>query len=146
LNGYTPQRKRITVETKTIAEQFPWAEAGADAYVYEQGSWGYRSLTPAKIKSVTKARINLEGGRSFYVPKYATELKEVGRDRYRSPSLIPVDDPAVEETRVALAKQKVKNEANAAVAAYSRSNSVENAQAAVAALTAFIEASKEEAN
>lgn len=132
------------METKTVAEQFPWAVAGAKAFIYEQGSWGYRNLTSATIKSVTKARINLEGGRSFYVPKHRTELKELGRDYYRSPSLIPTDDPAVEETRAAIAKQKVENAARTATEGFTRSRSVENAHKAVAALLDFIASNEEE--
>ena len=132
------------METKTIAEQFPWAEAGASAFIYEQGSWGYRNLTATKIQSVTKARINLEGGRVFYIPKHATKLVERGRDYYRSPSLIPTDDPAVEETRLLLEKQKIDNAARAAAEQFNKSRTVDNAHKAVAALLDFIKANEEE--
>jgi len=130
---------------QTIGEQFPWAIVGAEAVIYEQGSWGYVTTTRAKITRVSTARITLEGGRTFYVPKYRNTLSEWGRDVYRSPELIAPGDPRVTEAVEAQRKQKIRSEAMSAVKKWLNSSSdVDTAQAAVTAIQAFIEAHKDE--
>jgi len=132
------------METKTIAEQFPWAVVGAEAYTYQASGWGVSELRKVTITKVTKSRITTGDTRTFYVRKYGTELTELGREYYRSPVLIAVDDPRVAEARVEARKRKIADDARSTTDAFNRSRTVENAQAAVAALTAFIEDNKEE--
>lgn len=134
------------MENKTIVEQFPWAVVGAKAVIYERGSGGYRSIKPANITRVTNTRITLDGGRTFYLRKYADTLCELGVDVYRSATLIPTDDPRVEEARQVIQKQRIDNAAQTAADNFNKSRTVDNAQAAITALKAFIENNQEEEN
>lgn len=126
---------------QTIAAQFPWAVVGAEAVIFEQDHWGHTGITKAKISRVGKTRITLEGGRQFHVPKWRDELREWGRDVYRSPTLIPVDDPRIAEAAETHRKEQIRLKARDAADRYRQdSHSEEKARAAIAALQAFLEA------
>lgn len=131
----------MSTEKQTIAEQFPWATVGADVVIFEEGSWGYTNVTPAKIAKVSATRVTLEGGRVFYVPKYSQDLKELGRETYRSPDLLPLDDPRIAEVKETQRKEQIRLNARDAAKQYARdSHSEEKARAAIKALEAFLEA------
>jgi hypothetical protein len=128
-------------EQETIAEQFPWAIAGVEAVIFETGSWGYTNVTKVKITKVSKTRITLEGGRAFYIPKWShkSELKEMGRDRYRSGTLIATDDPRIAAAEEVQRKEQIRLDARKAAEKYvGDSHSEEKARAAITALQAFL--------
>ena len=129
----------MSTEPHTLTAKFPWAVVGADVVIFERGSWGYNNTTPAKISRVTTTRITLEGGRIFYVPKWRDELKEWGRDVYRSPELIPVDDPRIAKAEETQRKEQIRAKARKAAQEYAAaSDSEEKARAAIEALQAFL--------
>jgi len=134
------------METQTITEQFPWAVAGAEAYVYNRNGWGVTELRKVQITKVTKSRVTTTGDRVFYVRKYGNTLTALGMEYHRSPDLIAVDDPRVAEAKAEALKQKIDNAARAAADDFNKSRTVDNAHKAVAALLDFIKANQEEAN
>lgn len=129
----------------TIQENFPWAKVGDKAFIYNAHTFGVTELTEVEILKVTKARVTVSGykeGRTFYQPKHRTELNEVGRDWYHSPTLIGGDDPRIASAQEAHRKAGITTAAYKAATEFTRSRTVDNAHKAVAALLDFIQENK----
>lgn len=132
-------------------EEMPdWVEVGADAFIVQTPTFGVPSLRAVTIEKVGKRDV-VAGGRRFngssplsvYAHSGHYELHESG-NRFGRANLIAPSDPRIPEWRDEIRRQRLHNEARAAIDVWLRDRTAENARAVIDAFEPLTASSERE--
>jgi len=110
-----------------------WIKPGAKVVILRRGGWHDTITGHDTIARVGKRDIVLAGGRRFRL----SDLHEQGRDWLHAAEITYADDPVLDRIREATEAAVREGKARAAVERWCASRTVENARAAVEALTVW---------
>ena len=123
-----------------------WAVVGAEVVIIESVSWGSARLTTATITRTTATQALVEYKRDgqvtftrrFKAQPYGRGLREMGVGKYGTPEMIAGDDERVARFGAVRAREDAQSAARKASNDFVTARSVEAAEAAIAALAAYV--------